>query len=260
MASAIFHSRARHRNLSHTPTLTLNSNREPSRFAAVRLLSMHLSATNPPLTPPRSGTDQRAWLPSREGRRHSPASCPFPLLGGVRGGFMVPMPAEKRKEAFPELRSGTFRGPSGARLVPSRSGNTCESALESSVANCGSGRAAEWDTPRSLGARLVPSRSGDTCDSALDSSVANCGGGPAAEWDTPRSGLVAAQPSRAQRRAGVSPARRARPREPPRRSKKLTKGSPPPTFGWPVKCHRGCSSFPSFPSVFVTEGNEEKWN
>ena len=222
MASAIFHSRARHRNLSHTPTLTLNSNREPSRFAAVRLLSMHLSATNPPLTPPRSGTDQRAWLPSREGRRHSPASCPFPLLGGVRGGFMVPMPAEKRKEAFPELRSGTLRGPSGARLVPSRSGNTCESALESSVANCGSGRAAEWDTPRS--------------------------------------GLVAAQPRQVQRRAGVSPARRARPREPPRRSKKLTKGSPPPTFGWPVKCHRGCSSFPSFPSVFVTEGNEEKWN
>ena len=28
--------------------------------------------------------------PSREGNRHSSVSCPLPLLGGVRGGFMVP--------------------------------------------------------------------------------------------------------------------------------------------------------------------------
>src|SRR5437773_7990067 len=40
-------------------------------------------------------------------------------------------------------------GADGARLVPSRSGDTTDSALEWSVASCGCGRAAEWDTPRS---------------------------------------------------------------------------------------------------------------
>src|SRR5436309_11605616 len=39
--------------------------------------------------------------PSQEGNRHGSASCPFPFLGGVRGGFMVPMPAQEPKEALP---------------------------------------------------------------------------------------------------------------------------------------------------------------
>src|SRR5436309_7514118 len=40
--------------------------------------------------------------PAQEGNRHRSASCPYPLLGGVRGGFMVPMHAQKRMKAFHE--------------------------------------------------------------------------------------------------------------------------------------------------------------
>src|SRR5436309_2982436 len=46
--------------------------------------------------------------PSQEGNRHRSASCPFPSWEGLGGGFMVPMHAQKRKEALhePQCRAG----------------------------------------------------------------------------------------------------------------------------------------------------------
>ncbi len=38
--------------------------------------------------------------PSQEGSTRCSASCPFPSWEGFRGGFMVPMHAQKRKEAL----------------------------------------------------------------------------------------------------------------------------------------------------------------
>ena len=54
---------------------------------------MNLSATNPPLTPSRRGTDRRALLPSWE---------------GLGGGFTVPMDRQKRRESGRGLPHSKF--------------------------------------------------------------------------------------------------------------------------------------------------------
>jgi hypothetical protein len=61
------------------------------------------------------GADQPTPSPSQEG---SAAEWPVPLLGGVRGGFSVPMPGEKVVEAFQHpARSSTGVSPASAPSV-----------------------------------------------------------------------------------------------------------------------------------------------
>src|SRR5213078_4111423 len=86
--------------------------------------------------------------PSQRSRRS--AACPKPQRGhnGQRSGRLGRQP-RLRARCGVGHSAVRVNGADGARLVPSRSGDTTDSALECSAANRDCGRAAEWDTPRS---------------------------------------------------------------------------------------------------------------
>src|SRR5439155_24354652 len=86
--------------------------------------------------------------PSQRSRRS--AACPKPQRGhNQQRSGMLGRQLRLRARCGVGHSAVRVNGADGARLVPSRSGDTIHSALECSAANRDCGRAAEWDTPRS---------------------------------------------------------------------------------------------------------------